>query len=406
MSATPLGTPELSGPDMQLRHLLLAYVMLTYAFTTSMWFIAGTWMGLSRKAASDWLRANLMAGLALVLLLMDIGLPRPVCLLLSSSLLILSSVSLRRGLQSFFRQPHAVVRQVLVAAIPTALNFLVWLPMGLITTGIVSSCLVAAAILVKVACDTHTVLAREFRPGTALAADVMLGITAFFFVAIAIGALISRFLPTWMPETDTVQTVLAISASGLSISVCFVLGYIVVMRLVYRLQHLSQHDSLTGLLNRRAIENSLDKEAQRLQRFGEIYSVMLVDIDHFKRINDPLGHAAGDEVLRAVATILKDHAREVDRVARYGGEEFCVLLPHTDHEGALQAAERLRSAVHRTDIPWQDEQICVTISTGLATAQDPDEPLHALLKRADDALYCAKTEGRNRVVASPARQVA
>src|SRR3989344_4413152 len=306
MSATPLGTPELSGPDMQLRHLLLAYVMLTYAFTTSMWFIAGTWMGLSRKAASDWLRANLMAGLALVLLLMDIGLPRPVCLLLSSSLLILSSVSLRRGLQSFFRQPHAVVRQVLVAAIPTALNFLVWLP----------------------------------------------------------------------------------------------------MRLVYRLQHLSQHDSLTGLLNRRAIENSLDKEAQRLQRFGEIYSVMLVDIDHFKRINDPLGHAAGDEVLRAVATILKDHAREVDRVARYGGEEFCVLLPHTDHEGALQAAERLRSAVHRTDIPWQDEQICVTISTGLATAQDPDEPLHALLKRADDALYCAKTEGRNRVVASPARQVA
>ena len=391
---------------MELRHLLLAYVLLTFAFTTSMWFIAGTWMGLSRKAASDWMRANLTSGLALVLLLFDTGLPRPACLMLSSSLLLISSVSIRRGLQSFFRQPQAIARQVLVVLVPTSLNLLVWLPSGLLTTGIVSSCLVAAAIMVKAASDTHEVLAREFRPGTALAADVVLGVTAFFCVGIAIGALGVRFAPGWMPAAAATQTVLAIAAAGLSISVSFVLGYIVVMRLVYRLQHLSQHDSLTGLLNRRAIENSLDKEAQRLQRFGETYSVMLVDIDHFKRINDNLGHAAGDEVLRAVAALLKDHAREVDRVARYGGEEFCVLLPHTDHEGALQAAERLRSAVHRTDIPWQDEQICVTISTGLATAQDPDEPLHALLKRADDALYRAKTEGRNRVVAAPTRQAA
>lgn len=398
MGATPLGTPELSGPDMELRHLLLAYVVLTYAFTTSMWFIAGTWMGLSRKAASDWLRANLMAGLALVLLLMDIGLPRPVCLLLSSSLLILSAVSLRRGLQSFFRQPHAVIRQVLVAAIPTALNFLVWLPMGLITTGIVSSCLVAAAILIKVACDTHAVLAREFRPGTALAADVMLGITAFFFVAIAIGALASRFVPTWMPETDTVQTVLAISASGLSISVCFVLGYIVVMRLVYRLQHLSQHDSLTGLLNRRAIENSLDKEAQRLQRFGEIYSVMLVDIDHFKRINDNLGHAAGDEVLRAVATILKDHAREVDRVARYGGEEFCVLLPGAGPADALRKLDALREQFARLPVLAAGHTLHCTFSAGLVSWEDTKANPDQYLQQADDLLYQAKRAGRNCVV--------
>ncbi|MBU0916312.1 MAG: GGDEF domain-containing protein [Gammaproteobacteria bacterium] len=386
---------------MELRHLLLAYVLLTFAFTTSMWFIAGTWMGLSRKAASDWMRANLTGGLALVLLLFDTGLPRQACLMLSCCLMLISAMSTRRGLQSFFRQPQALVKQVMVVLIPSVLNLLVWLPSGLLTTGIVSSSLVAAVIMIKAASDTHTVLAREFRPGTALAADIVLGVTAFFCVGIAIGALGMRFLPAWMPSPATTQTWLAITASGLTIAVSFVLGYIVVMRLVYRLQHLSQHDSLTGLLNRRAIENSLDKEAQRLQRFGEVYSVMLVDIDHFKRINDNLGHAAGDEVLRAVAAILKDHAREVDRVARYGGEEFCVLLPHTDHEGALQAAERLRSAVHRTDIPWQDEQICVTISTGLATAQDPDEPLHALLKRADDALYRAKTEGRNRVVAAP-----
>lgn len=391
---------------MELRQLLLAYVLLAYAFTTSMWFIAGTWMGLSRRAASNWLGANLTGCLALVLVLYDTGLPRNVCLMLSATMLVLSTVSLRRGLQSFFRQPQAIALQVVTAGVPAALNFLVWLPSGLVITGITISSLVAAGVMVKAAIDTHEVLAREFQPGTAVASDLMMGVTAFFFVCIAMGAQGTFWVPSWMPAPATLQTILALASVGLSISVSFVLGYIVVMRLVHRLQHLSQHDSLTGLLNRRAIEHSLDKEAQRLQRFGEIYSVMLVDIDHFKRINDNQGHAAGDEVLRAVAAQLKEHAREVDRVARYGGEEFCVLLPHTDHEGALQAAERLRSAVHSTNIPWQDEQICVTISTGLATAQDPDEPLHSLLKRADDALYRAKTEGRNRVVVAPTRRAA
>ena len=126
----------------------------------------------------------------------------------------------------------------------------------------------------------------------------------------------------------------------------------------------------------------------------------MVDIDHFKRINDRLGHAAGDAVLCAVAQTLQAHAREVDRVARFGGEEFCVLLPHTLHEGALQAAERLREAINLVSIPWNDEVISVTISTGLATADNPDESLDAIIQRADQALYQAKADGRNRVVAA------
>jgi diguanylate cyclase (GGDEF)-like protein len=188
----------------------------------------------------------------------------------------------------------------------------------------------------------------------------------------------------------------------LSILSAFVLGYVVVMRLVRRLEHLSHHDALTGLLNRRAIEYLLDREDQRLQRFGDPFSVLLIDIDHFKRINDRLGHAAGDAVLCAVARTLQIKAREVDRVARYGGEEFCVLLPHTLHEGGMQAAERLREAVGQTSIPWNDELISVTISTGLACAAESGETLQGLLTRADEALYQAKAEGRNRVVASKA----
>ena len=161
---------------------------------------------------------------------------------------------------------------------------------------------------------------------------------------------------------------------------------------------LAETDALTGLLNRRAIEMMLEREVQRLQRFGQSFSVLMVDIDHFKRINDRFGHAAGDAVLSAVADTLRSQAREVDRVSRYGGEEFCVLLPHTSHEGAALAAERLRDAINQIQIPWDDDIITVTVSTGMACATDRHEHLRSLLRRADEALYQAKAEGRNRVV--------
>ncbi|MES2088775.1 MAG: GGDEF domain-containing protein, partial [Pseudomonadota bacterium] len=121
----------------------------------------------------------------------------------------------------------------------------------------------------------------------------------------------------------------------------------------------------------------------------------------FKRINDRLGHAAGDAVLCAVAQTLQTQAREIDRAARFGGEEFCVLLPHTLQDGALLAAERLRHAISQINVPWGDEKVTVTISTGLATANDSQETLSSLLRRCDDALYQAKREGRNKVVSAP-----
>lgn len=170
----------------------------------------------------------------------------------------------------------------------------------------------------------------------------------------------------------------------------------------------SLQDSLTGLANRRAFDERVAAEiattvtAER----PEPPCLLMIDIDHFKRINDRLGHAAGDAVLCEVARTLKAQAREVDRVARYGGEEFCVLLPHTEHEGAMQAAERLRAAVSQISIPWEDETLTVTVSTGMACARDTKEHLRSLLRRADEALYRAKAEGRNRVVVCNAARAA
>jgi diguanylate cyclase (GGDEF)-like protein len=175
----------------------------------------------------------------------------------------------------------------------------------------------------------------------------------------------------------------------------------VVGRLVTRLQHLSERDALTGLLNRRALAPLLQREAGRLRRYGETYSLLMIDIDHFKSINDSHGHAAGDAALCKLADVLCHAAREVDHIARLGGEEFCILLPHADLEGAMRVAERAHVAVR--DTAWSEFERPVTISVGVAVAQSPDEPPQAVLERADKALYRAKNAGRDQIaLAEPA----
>jgi diguanylate cyclase (GGDEF)-like protein len=381
-------------------HLLLtAYILLTHSLTAAMWLIGGRWMGLSRRAASDWLRASLANGFALLLMVGDGGLPHPWLVMLAGTLAILGAASLRRGLKSFLRLPHAKYDLLRLVAAAAAFNLVLCAPMAWTSLGLSVSCLVVAVLMLLCARETHAVIATEFRPGTAWSASALLSVGALLFVLTGATSVASHTgLATPIPSAELRQVVIVFATSLLSIMIAFVLGYIVVMRLVNRLQHLSQRDSLTGLLNRRAFEHALARETHRLQRFGETFSILLLDIDHFKRINDMLGHAAGDAVLCQVAQTLMAQAREVDRVARYGGEEFCVLLPHTEHEGAMQAAERLRAAVQANTVVWRDDKLIVTISIGVACAVEPEEPLDTLLRRADIALYRAKTEGRNRVV--------
>jgi len=124
-----------------------------------------------------------------------------------------------------------------------------------------------------------------------------------------------------------------------------------------------------------------------------------VDADHFKAVNDTLGHDAGDRVLQELARILRESSRESDVVARLGGEEFGVLLPGTPTAGAMIVAERIRRRIGELRIEWGDETITVTTSIGLATRRH-DEPLQALMKRSDEALYAAKEGGRDRVMSA------
>lgn len=167
------------------------------------------------------------------------------------------------------------------------------------------------------------------------------------------------------------------------------------------LERLASQDGLTGLSNRRVLDETVDREWNRLARDRAPLSFLLIDVDCFKRYNDALGHQAGDECLRTVAKALGGAVmRPADLVARYGGEEFAAVLPGTDMPGAMVVAKRIGAAVAAQAIPHPDSVAggCVTVSIGVATElPQRGEEYKRLIKAADAALYRAKAHGRNRV---------
>ncbi len=163
------------------------------------------------------------------------------------------------------------------------------------------------------------------------------------------------------------------------------------------LRHQATHDALTGLPNRAMAIDHLSRELDRSRRASRPCSVAIADIDHFKRINDTFGHAAGDQVLRACAVRMMAVRRPYDLVARYGGEEFLMLFPDCNLAAAAGIAERLRLAVSDGAIPWEGTPVDLTISIGVASTPDGIGEATRLVTAADEALYRAKSTGRNRV---------
>jgi diguanylate cyclase (GGDEF)-like protein len=167
------------------------------------------------------------------------------------------------------------------------------------------------------------------------------------------------------------------------------------------LSEISARDSLTGLYNRWYVMEKIDSEMNRALRHGSPMSVLMLDLDHFKKVNDSFGHGVGDEVLKVVGQVLRESCRVYDVAGRYGGEEFCVVLPETRVGNTKQVAERIRSRLASTELPVGSSSITVTASIGVAGMDSvSDEGVvsaAALLDRADRALYSAKHHGRNRV---------
>lgn len=169
-----------------------------------------------------------------------------------------------------------------------------------------------------------------------------------------------------------------------------------------KLKELACRDPLTGLANRREFLARAGDEESRFERTGKPFAILMIDIDHFKRINDTYGHECGDFVLVGISRCLEENLRKQDVVARWGGEEFIVLLPESDRKGALGVAEKIRNSINNKQYSCRNVSLSVTATLGVCF-QNGNRHIEELIRRADEALYKGKKAGRNRVVDADAQ---
>jgi diguanylate cyclase (GGDEF)-like protein len=230
----------------------------------------------------------------------------------------------------------------------------------------------------------------------------IIGGTAFAIVSI------SSFLRIFDIALSPVETVhrykagaaspimyMFVSVAQMAMSFAFML--MINFRLVQNVNELASTDSLTGALNRRSLEKFASHQTELALLSKKSIAVMMIDIDHFKKINDQYGHPAGDHVLRSASELMKTMVRNTDVVARYGGEEFCMVLPDSSAAEAQILAERLRQKYEALVMHWNGESFNSTISIGIADTHHSGSDFSKLVQHADQALYRAKTMGRNRV---------
>ncbi|MDO9049179.1 MAG: GGDEF domain-containing protein [Methylobacter sp.] len=187
---------------------------------------------------------------------------------------------------------------------------------------------------------------------------------------------------------------------GSMAQMCLAFGFVLMLnyRLSADLQKLALSDALTGALNRRSLEQEAARLSARCTRTGDALAIMMIDVDHFKSINDRYGHPVGDEVLRRLAAVAQKTIRSDDYFARYGGEEFCILLPSTTEKDAWMLADRLRQSYAALVMEFGGEILRSTISIGVSDSIHAGLEFTSLVATADQAMYRAKQEGRNRVV--------
>lgn len=264
-------------------------------------------------------------------------------------------------------------------------------------------CVAATWLLARSGWETLRGTREEFGSAVAatIAAPMLVGAVLQALRGVA-GAFSPATGVTDSLQPTHVNMALAWAAFIVALTLDLSVAGLVIVRLLARINLLTRTDPLTGAMNRRAVAEVLGRLFLEQQRHGQPVSVACLDLDHFKSLNDQHGHAAGDAALRWVVDTLRQHIRSADAVGRLGGEEFCVLLPHTDLEGACRSAERLRAALAATRFEWEGRPLRLTASFGVASAQAMEGmSAEALFETADRALYAAKAQGRNRVVALP-----
>jgi diguanylate cyclase (GGDEF)-like protein len=376
--------------------LLLTIVMLQEGFLGLVWLAASS-AGVAKRPAWHWGLAAVAMAVCLLGVMQRQQLDPWLGYWFANSTGVLAMLLLHRGVQIFCDQTvtdreHAGV----LAAASLWLALAVALPLPEHWPVLITS-LAMAWCLLNAAAEIWTRLRFEFGKTTAAMLALPMGLIGAAFALRAMLAPLTADVGRSIAEPGGFNVGFGLFVMAAMLMLHFALGAMVVLRLVRQLRHLSNHDTLTAVLNRRGFEVLLQGEAERLRRYATPFAVLSIDIDHFKQVNDAHGHQIGDEVLTQVARALSIGLRDVDRIGRMGGEEFCVLLPNADEAGAQGAAQRLSEKVRAMRFGPAELALPVTVSIGVALASDPAEPLPELMRRLDRALYRAKDSGRDRV---------
>jgi diguanylate cyclase (GGDEF)-like protein len=360
------------------------------------WAVGAAVFPLDRRSAVQWAGYAVLTGASVLLFVAANQARDEVLRALANVCVALGIMLMERGVRQFTGRPAPLWAYLPLVVIVAAVSWVGLQPQyGALRVATVSG--LVALLCALTAWNIH-VYARR---------DLGLGFGYWLAVPLLLGALV--FAARGARAVVAPQTVVAELAASHSLNIGSALVFLVTAlvfhlalvalvgtRLMAELRRLSRIDGLTDVFNRRAIEEQLHDEARRAVRSQRPFSVLMIDADYFKGINDRHGHDAGDEALRHLTRIMKSQMRDVDRIGRFGGEEFVALLPGTAATEALNAAERLRDAVLRRPWTWAGETLPLTVSIGVAAWRGPQDEVAALLKRADAALYRAKALGRDR----------
>jgi len=376
-------------------HTVLALMAINLTLTSLVLLIVQRHYRTQVRGVATWSAANLLAVAGLACVLARGHIPEFFSMPVGTTALPAAGVLYFKALKQF-RSEHLPPRLLwmlwsLVGATFIALSYWQLVDDWPAARLVVFSSVIA---LLCVLCAA-TVLKRA--PGHGGFAERFTGVLFLLQAAFNLLRIPDYFIESQATPTPLSSLLLGLSEIGMSLmSFGFVL--MIVDKLISELNVLATRDALTALQNRRAFIEAAQAEFTRARRQGNPLALLMLDIDHFKCVNDEYGHAAGDEVLRAVARTVTPCLRDYDLFARFGGEEFVVLLPGTGFDEARRVAERLREAVANTQSWFEGRPICCTLSVGLAVMKGKHRDLDALIRESDLALYHAKTTGRNKVV--------